>query len=405
MSRAAARLGAIGRLVALAAVPLAAPPLAVVPRATVPSATAPLPAPSPTVEILVLTRFHPRTAVLEGPRTLRLAADGDRLRADGGTVPVPLVLERAHWTITLADGTARSYDAALRATADGGELRLVAALETEDYVARAVAAETLPGTPPAALEAQAIVARSFALAPGPRHREAALCDLAHCQALTPVADASHAEAARRAERATRGQVLRLSSREPARAVFHACCGGSTAEPQSVFGGAEQTGARAAADPDCSTEAWSVQLAVAEVETAAGAVLGAGSPVPVGRLTLQHDPDGRVRRLADAASGRWAAGDAFARALDRARDWSVVKSARFSWRVSGAAVRIDGRGHGHGVGLCQRGAARRARRGASAASILRHYFEARITPATWPASRTPAPAGSAAPPRSAPSPTA
>ena len=397
MSRAAARLAWLGLFGALAT----APP------ATGPSATAALPGPpsAPSVEVLVLTRFHPRAATLDGPRTLRLAADGDQLRVDGRAVPVPLELARARWTVTLPDGTARAYDAALRVAADDGELRLVAALDLEDYVGRAVAAETLPGTPPAALEAQAIVARSFALAPGPRHSEAPLCDLAHCQALTPAADAGHATAARHAARATRGDVLRLPSGEAARAVFHAGCGGGTAEPQAVFGGAERTGARPAGDPECAADAWSERLSVAEVEAAAGAVLGVERPVPIGRLALEHDPDGRVRRLVDTATGRWAAGDAFARALDRARDWSVVKSARFDWKVAGDAVRIEGSGHGHGVGLCQRGAARRARRGDPAAVILEHYFAARVPRATSPASRTPAPAGSAAPPRPAPSPTA
>ncbi len=363
---------------------------------------APLPAESgaPAVEVLVLTKFHPHAATLDGPRGMSVAADGDLLRVDGRAQPAPVTLARAPWTITLDTGMVRRYEAALRIEAAGDELRIVAALDLENYVARAVAAETLPGTPPAALEAQAIVARSYALAPGARHREAPLCDLAHCQSLAPAAGPDHAAAARRAARATRGQVLRLAPGAIARAVFHSDCGGDTAEPQAVFGGDEQTGARAAADPQCSADAWTAVLRIAEVESAAGAVLGAEGPVAVDRLALEHAPDGRVLRLVDTATGRWAAGDAFARALDRARDWSVVKSARFGWTVSGGAVRIEGRGHGHGVGLCQRGAAAMARRGASAYEILRHYFEA----ATSLATRTPARAGSAAPPRSAPSPT-
>ncbi len=393
--------GVLAALVALAALALAAAPLA---RAAAPPTGFPGEEAGATVEVLVLTRFHPRAATLEGPRALRLAADGAVLRVDGRAAAAPLVLEPARWTITLPDGTVRGYEAALRVGAEAGELRIVAALEREDYVARAVAAETLPGTPPAALEAQAIVARSFALAPGARHREARLCDLAHCQALTPVADAAHAEAARQAAGATREQVLRLPTGAVARAVFHACCGGGTADPQAVFGGADETGARAAPDPPCEADAWSVTLPVAEVEAAVGAALGAAGPVPIGRLLLERDPHGRVRRLLDTATARWVAGDALARALDRTQNWSVVKSARFDWRVIGAGVRIEGRGHGHGVGLCQRGAARRARRGAGAAEILRYYFAARPGSATSRASRTPAPAGSAAPPRSAPAPT-
>jgi stage II sporulation protein D len=62
-----------------------------------------------------------------------------------------------------------------------------------------------------------------------------------------------------------------------------------------------------------------------------------------------------------------------RALDRSADWGVVRSALFQARERSGRLALRGTGHGHGVGLCQRGAARMARRGAGAEEILARYF--------------------------------
>ena len=49
----------------------------------------------------------------------------------------------------------------------------------------------------------------------------------------------------------------------------------------------------------------------------------------------------------------------------------------TWPVPGATLRgglrFDGRGRGHGVGLCQTGARDLAESGASAGQILAHYY--------------------------------
>ena len=42
---------------------------------------------------------------------------------------------------------------------------------------------------------------------------------------------------------------------------------------------------------------------------------------------------------------------------------------------GDRLRFEGRGYGHGVGMCVVGAGRRAQRGESAEAILAHYFPA------------------------------
>jgi stage II sporulation protein D len=52
---------------------------------------------------------------------------------------------------------------------------------------------------------------------------------------------------------------------------------------------------------------------------------------------------------------------------------AIQSTRFSVHRSGRTFAFRGTGYGHGVGLCQLGAAVRARRGESAERILTAYF--------------------------------
>jgi stage II sporulation protein D len=52
---------------------------------------------------------------------------------------------------------------------------------------------------------------------------------------------------------------------------------------------------------------------------------------------------------------------------------ALQSTRFTVTRSGSTFRFVGTGYGHGVGLCQVGAAARARLGESTEAILAAYF--------------------------------
>jgi stage II sporulation protein D len=67
------------------------------------------------------------------------------------------------------------------------------------------------------------------------------------------------------------------------------------------------------------------------------------------------------------------GDDFRAAVMRAFGARSLQSAMFSVRRSGDSLTFQGRGAGHGVGLCQAGAVRLAEQGQSPEAILRHYF--------------------------------
>jgi stage II sporulation protein D len=90
----------------------------------------------------------------------------------------------------------------------------------------------------------------------------------------------------------------------------------------------------------------------------------------------RSPSHRALRVVFAGSDGTSA-DVSASALrfgiGRALGWDRVRSDAYDVGVRNGAVVFDGRGHGHGVGLCQEGAAEMAVEGKSAREILAFYF--------------------------------
>jgi stage II sporulation protein D len=344
----------------------------------------------------LLAKQAPRALVVRGGGTIRsVAAACGGLVVDGRAAPA-LALGPGTWRIELPGEAPRTYVGALviRAAPSpaplrgakelrgqaGGALRIRGDLDLEPYVAAVVASEARPGTPAAALEALAVVVRSYALAPAGRHPGGALCDLAHCQLLRAGGiPRAHAAAAARAARATAGEVLRLPSGAVAAAPFHAACGGHTADPREVFGSAA-SGAGATPDPGCAGPEWEAELDPPRLAAAVRRALEgdphAGAVPPALRaadVVLRRGAGGWIAR-AESADGAWrVSGDALARALDAALGRGRIRSARLVLADRDGRVAVRGSGHGHGVGLCQEGAARHAAEGEDRRAILSRYF--------------------------------
>ncbi len=60
-------------------------------------------------------------------------------------------------------------------------------------------------------------------------------------------------------------------------------------------------------------------------------------------------------------------------VGRALGWHLLKSTDFTIRRTSGGYRFDGKGYGHGVGMCVLGSVRRAEDGDSAREILRAYY--------------------------------
>jgi len=262
----------------------------------------------------------------------------------------------------------------LRITAQAGALSLVATLPVERYVELVVAAESGAADGPESRKALAVVARSFALQPSHSHAGFDVCDSTHCQWVhwrtTPEAHA--------ATLATASEVLWLHGSRAA-AYFHQNCGGRTAAAEEVWPGhaAQEHGALerlvSRADPFCQrvgSSEWSATLSRAEL-TQALAASGLAAP-GWKRLTVAKRGESGRATVLQVGSAEIPA-ESFRLAVGRALGWNQIRSNWFEVAAQGDGFLFHGRGSGHGVGLCQTGAAEMAREGRSYREILAQYF--------------------------------
>ncbi len=143
-----------------------------------------------------------------------------------------------------------------------------------------------------------------------------------------------------------------------------------------------------ADPYClrrSPAEWHARIALNQLSGIFRAQ-GWQMPSPIKSIRVARlSAGGRAVLLEVTGRGATAklSASSFRFAVDRALGWNQMRSDWYTTRVSGNALEINGRGYGHGVGLCQAGANEMAAEGHSDAEILSFYFPgtvAGITPA-------------------------
>ncbi len=258
----------------------------------------------------------------------------------------------------------------IRVQLDGGA---IVALDLETYLRGVVPLESPPGWPAAALQAQAIVARTYALS---RRSPSRPYDV-------QAGDADQHYGGPAAERATtnaavdstRGLTLRYAG-GPASVFYSSCCGGHTADAATLWGRSGLPYLRGVVDdPNCTASPdyrWRRTLPLDR----ASALLG--SRVALAGFDLTDvDETGRARTLVV----RDTAGAASPLTVDELRRRFGTDTVRSLWLRSVSIDRtqavpmfvIEGSGRGHGVGLCQWGAHGLATSGADAATILSHFF--------------------------------
>lgn len=340
-----------------------------------------------------------------------IAGAGERARGQRDAART----SRASGVVRIGQPTAKGYD--------------VETLDVEDYVARVVAGETSDATPAAAREALAITARTFAMANRGRHAGEGfdLCTLTHCQVARPATRSSRAAADR-----TRGQVL-VDAQDGARprvapVFYSASCGGTIADARSLLGnGDAATMPWLASRPDpagVEEVAWQTDISADDLLYAlqqngargdtlrnliahgGGAPPASGDNAPRVRTPTPSTPGNLGRRgsaNSDRGAGSGPAGsngsvastargfaqvthvttegltpstlaiDDFRRAIGQHLGWQLLKSTRFTVQRTSSGYRFNGRGHGHGVGLCVFGASTLAARGADVTRIIEAYF--------------------------------
>lgn len=113
--------------------------------------------------------------------------------------------QSADFQLSVPGRITRRFHGRLDVILDDDEFVPVVTMDLETAVASVVAAEQSVSTPPEALKAQAVAARSFFAAAGRRHHGFEFCDTTHCQFLREPPAADHPAA--RAAHETAGLVL------------------------------------------------------------------------------------------------------------------------------------------------------------------------------------------------------
>jgi stage II sporulation protein D len=273
--------------------------------------------------------------------------------------------------------------------ADDGTLSLTVTLPFERYLEGI--AEVPASWPRAALEAQAIAARSYALATtgwdGQEGETLAtpICATTACQVYRgiPVPRSPVVRRWYAAVRRTEGRVLLFSER-PAETVYFSTSNGRTYGNEEVFGSAPLPYLRPVVERDdgaSSVSRWQTVIPHADLATFLGAA-GEWRPTrPISGVTLDDGvvtvSGGGVSRSMDLSTFRDAV-NAWAPCLepDRFPPSPLPVTIPSRWvRLSsgGDALVATGRGWGHGAGMVQWGAYGKALRGMSASDILAFYY--------------------------------
>jgi len=267
---------------------------------------------------------------------------------------------------------ARDYIGALEIWRQGEGLLLVNDVAMEEYVAGTVRGEASERWPAEALRALAVVARTYAVFQQNRSAGRVFHLVSGNQDQNFVGLALEGSPAREAARTTAGQVLTWQGRVfPT--FYHSDSGGFTEAPQSVFSGdgvPPLEGVRDEFSMDSPNYTWTVTIPLAVI----GDRLRRGG-IDVGQVTrltvLERSPSFRVARMTVEHSR----GTATLRGADFRRliGYDALKSTLFVPVAHNGAVRFEGRGWGHGVGLSQFGAKGMADRGYTYPQILDHYY--------------------------------
>ncbi len=249
-------------------------------------------------------------------------------------------------------------------------INLINVVDLEDYLLSVVPSEVPSLWPKEVLKAQAIAARSYAVANFGKHKaegydvKATVDDQVYRGVIAESAETNAAVAA------TSGLVLKNSNKVIS-AFFHSTSGGSTEVSENVWG-KPLPYLKSVVDYDDAAPQFTWRKTVTSQDLAK-ALLGSAqdSQALLGVLVIGRHP-GDSQRVRDVLvvgqnSARVIAGTELRRLFN-------LPSTQFCLFQSDSSYIFSGRGYGHGLGLSQSGAKALADNGYNAEQILSYYYK-------------------------------
>lgn len=284
----------------------------------------------------------------------------------------------------------QKFAGSLKFIVEEGRITAVNRVGVEDYLLSVISSEMKPSAPLEFLKAHAVISRSWVMSNLHTHDRYDVCADDHCQRYQGVTMV-HGEAARQAVDQTWGQVLTCGG-ELCDTRFSKCCGGRTELFSTCWEDKDYPYLKSIEDPYCDCEDssilgtvlndydmqtrdfhdWEVRYTRKEISDIFRRRTGQDVGTVKELEPLEKGLSGRIKRLrVTGTSDSVVIGKELA--IRRALCESHLKSSAFSIEWEGDTVILKGHGWGHGVGLCQIGAAVMASRGFDYKEILGFYY--------------------------------
>lgn len=274
----------------------------------------------------------------------------------------------------------RSYRGDITISVSDNELVLVNGLSVGDHLASVVGSE-MGNAPLEALKAQAVVSRTFVYRNRHRHRSYDFCDLTHCQFYG--GKGYESADSRRAVTEIRGETILYRNKliDP---VYHSTCGGNTISADQIWGGSSIPYLRSVVDGDRSGSfcqhsphfRWEKAIRRVVLEKAVLEIVEKKVDSDIIRIAdvdnLEPQSLGSVSVVTRDTTVLLSP-DTFRMAVNRRLGWNTVRSNLFKLTLVNNEYRLEGRGLGHGVGMCQWGAKEMGKRGYDYRAIIAHYY--------------------------------
>lgn len=243
-------------------------------------------------------------------------------------------------------------------------LYLINELPVEKYVKEVVMAEVGSNWEIEALKVQAVLSRTYGLYRKKLNRNPLFHITSSVLHQAYNGNGSDARVSYAVEE-TAGEVLTYNGK-PIEPFYHSTCGGMTEDPQEVFGISYPYLKPVKGHCESSPYwVWERRIPLAEIEK----VLNISG---IKELTVKsYTSTRRVKELTVVHS----AGMTTVKATDLRKllGWSRLPSTNFSLKKDEDSMIFEGKGYGHGVGLCQWSALQMAREGKNYKEILAYFY--------------------------------
>ncbi len=287
----------------------------------------------------------------------------------------------------------------LKFIVEGDRITAVNCVGMENYLLSVISSEMKSSASPELLKAHAVISRSWLCArikehaegsPAAPHKAFDVCADDHCQRYQGLTMAV-GDNVRRAIDETWGQVLKYKG-ELCDTRYSKCCGGRSELYSTCWEDRDYPYLQSVEDKfcDCENSAilsrvlndydmrtpdfhdWTVRYTRSELSGLVRSRTGIDFGEIISLEPLDRGPSGRIKYLRITGSKH---SEVMGKelAIRRALSESHLKSSAFEVSVEGDEFVLTGHGWGHGVGLCQIGAAVMASEGYDYRQILAHYY--------------------------------